>query len=81
MVGTTRINDRYDVTISVERKRRGGWRAEGDIYLAETGRWTGVTVEGEGSTMSAAERRALAAARTWCFTHWIGRKPRTAGRP
>jgi hypothetical protein len=77
MPGTRKIDDRYNVTISSERRRGGGWRAEGDICVAGTDKWVGVTVEGEGSTMSAAEERAFAAARHWCLTHWIGRKRRS----
>ena len=80
MPGTRKIDDRCNVTIRSDRLRGGGWRAEGDIYVAATGRWVGVTVEGEGRTISAAEERAFAAARTWCLTHWIGRKRGAAGR-
>lgn len=80
MPGTRKIDDRYNVTIRPERRRGGGWRAEGDIHVAATGKSVGPTVEGEGRTISVAEERAFAAARTWCLTHWIGRKRRSTER-
>jgi hypothetical protein len=68
MPHTRKIDDLHDVTIRSDRRRSGGWEAEGDIFIIATQRHVGVTVRGEGRTMTAAEARAFAEARRWCLT-------------
>ena len=65
---TSKIDERYSVTIRSDKRRGGGWGAEGEIYVTATGRDIGVTVRGQGRTKSAADGRALAEARTWSLT-------------
>lgn len=65
---TSKLDERYSVTIRSDKRRGGGWEAEGQVFAASTGRNIGVSVRGEGCTKSAADTRALAQARTWCLT-------------
>lgn len=65
---TREIDDRYSVTIRSDGCPRGGWEAEGDIFVTTTCKDIGVTVRGEGRTMSSAEARAFAEARRWSLT-------------
>ena len=67
MPSTRKVDDRYSVTIRSDR-RASGWQSEGDIFVTATCRDVGVTVQGEGRTMSSAEARAFAEARRWCLT-------------
>jgi hypothetical protein len=68
MPHTRKIDDLHEVTIRSDRRRSGGWESRGDIFVTATGMDIGVTVHGEGRTMSSAESRAFADARTWCLT-------------
>lgn len=68
MPHTRKIDDRYSVTIRSDRRRTGGWESEGDIFVTTTCKDIGVTVTGEGRTMSSAEARAFAEARRWSLT-------------
>lgn len=68
MPHTRKIDDLHEVTIRSDRRRTGGWESRGDIFVSATQRDIGVTVRGEGRTMSAAEARAFADARRWCLT-------------
>ena len=70
---TREIDDRHSVTIRSDRRPRGGWESEGDIFVTATCRNIGVTVRGEGRTLPAAEARAFAEARTWSLTR--GKNP------
>jgi hypothetical protein len=63
---TVKLNDYYSVTISSDRERSGGWESEGEIFITATCRDIGVSVSGEGRTLPASERRALAQARERC---------------
>ena len=65
---TRKIDDRFDVTIRSDRRRSGGWEAEGTIFATATGKPVGPAVSGEGRTLPAAEQRAFAKARSWCLT-------------
>lgn len=65
---TREIDDRHSVTIRPDKRRGGGWEAEGDIFVTSTGKDIGVTVNGEGRTMTSAEQRAFGKARTWSLT-------------
>ncbi len=62
---TREVNDRHSVTIRSDRRPHGGWEAEGDIFVTATCKDIGVTVRGEGRTMSSAEARAFVEARRW----------------
>lgn len=68
MPHTRKIDDLHEVTIRSDRRRTGGWESRGDIFVSATGNDVGVTVHGEGRTMTSAEARAFAEARTWCLT-------------
>lgn len=68
MPHTRKIDDLYEVTIRSDRRRTGGWESRGDIFVSANGKDVGVTVHGQGRTMSAAEARAFTEARTWCST-------------
>lgn len=68
MPHTRPIDDRYSVTIRSDRRVRGGWESEGEIFLTATCMDIGVTVRGEGRTMTSAEARAFAEARRWSMT-------------
>lgn len=68
MPHTRKIDDLYEVTIRSDRRRTGGWESQGDIFVSATQRDIGVTVHGEGRTMSSSEARAFAKARTWSLT-------------
>lgn len=68
MPNTRKLDDRLSVTIRSDRRRGSGWESEGDIFVTATGKDTGVSVHGEGRTMSSAEARAYAEARTWSLT-------------
>lgn len=68
MPHTRKIDDRYSVTIRSDRRRTGGWESEGDIFVTATCKDIGVTLTGEGRTMSSAEARAFAEARRWSLT-------------
>ena len=68
MPHTRKIDDLHEVTIRSDKRGNGGWESRGDIFLSATQRDIGVTVHGEGRTMSSAEARAFAEARTWCLT-------------
>jgi hypothetical protein len=68
MPHTRQLDDRHSVTIRSDRRRSGGWESEGDIFVTATCKDIGVTVRGEGRTMSSAEQRAFAQARTWSLT-------------
>ena len=68
MPHTRKIDDLHKVTIRSDKRRSGGWESQGDIFVTATGKDVGVTVHGEGRTMSSAEARAFAEARTWCLT-------------
>jgi hypothetical protein len=70
---TRKIDDRYEVTISSDRCRTGGWESEGHIFVTATGKSNGVTVKGEGRTLPSAEQRAFAEARKWCFDRRMSR--------
>lgn len=72
MPHTREIDDRHSVTIRSDRRPRGGWESRGDIFVTTTCRDIGVTVHGEGRTMSSAETRAFAEARTWSLTRREG---------
>ena len=65
MPNTRKLDDRHSVTIRSDRRRGRGWESEGDIVVTAARKDTGVTVHGEGRTMSSAEARAYAEARTW----------------
>lgn len=71
MPHTRRIDDVHEVTIRSDRRRAGGWESRGDIFLSATGRDLGVTVAGEGRTLSSAEARAFAEARRWSLTRKV----------
>ena len=58
MPHTRKIDDLHDVTIRSDRRRTGGWESRGDIFVSATGNDVGVTVHGEGRTMTSAEARA-----------------------
>lgn len=68
MPNTRRIDELYSVTVRSEKRRGGGWESEGEIFVTATCRDIGVTVRGEGRTMSSAEQRAFAEARRWSLT-------------
>ena len=68
MPHTRNIDNLHEVTIRSDRRRTGGWESRGDIFVSATQRDIGVTVHREGRTMSSAEARAFAEARTWCLT-------------
>jgi hypothetical protein len=68
MPSTRKIDDRHSVTIRSDRRPRGGWESKGDVFVTATCRDIGVTVRGEGRTMSSAEARAFAEARKWSLT-------------
>lgn len=68
MPHTRKIDDLHDVTIRSDRRRTGGWESRGDIFVRATQRDVGVTVHGEGRTMTSAEARAFAEARNWSLT-------------
>lgn len=68
MPHTREVDDRHSVTIRSDRRPRGRWESEGDIFVTRTCKDIGVTVRGEGRTMSSAEARAFAEARTWSLT-------------
>ena len=68
MPHTRQVDDRYSVTIRSDRRAGGGWESEGEIFLTATCRDIGVTVRGEGRTMTSAEARAFAEARRWSRT-------------
>lgn len=68
MPHSRKIDDVHEVTIRSDRRRSGGWESRGDIVVSATGKEVGVTVHGEGRTMSSAEARAVAEARRWCLT-------------
>ena len=65
---TREIDDRHSVTIRSDRRTRGGWESGGGIFVTATCKNIGVTVRGEGRTMSSAEARAFAEARKWSLT-------------
>ena len=73
MPHTREIDDRHSVTIRSDRRARGGWESAGDIFVTATCRDIGVTVHGEGRTMTSAEARAFAEARKWSRTRWKDR--------
>lgn len=68
MPHTRAIDDHYSVTIRSDKRRLGGWESQGDIFATATCRDIGVTVRGEGRTMTSAEARAFAEARRWSLT-------------
>ena len=68
MPHTRKIDDIHDLTIRSDRRCAGGWESQGDIFVRATQRDIGVTVHGEGRTMSSAEARTFAEARNWCLT-------------
>ena len=68
MPHTREIDDRHSVTIRSDRRPRGGWESTGDIFVTATCKDIGVTVHGEGRTMTSAEARAFAEARRWSLT-------------
>lgn len=68
MPHTRQVDDRYSVTIRSDRRVGDGWESEGEIFLTATCRDIGVTVRGEGRTMTSAEARAFAEARRWSLT-------------
>lgn len=68
MPSTQKVDDRHSVTIRSDRRNGGGWESVGDIFVTATCRDVGATVHGEGPTLSSAETRAFAEARTWCLT-------------
>lgn len=68
MPNTRKVDDRHSVTIRSDHRRGGEWESDGDIFVTATGKDVGVTVHGEGRTMSSAETRAFAEARRWCLT-------------
>ena len=68
MPHTRQVDDRHSVTIRSDRRPRGGWESQGDIFVTRTCRDIGVTVHGEGRTMCSAEARAFAEARRWSLT-------------
>lgn len=73
MPNTREIDDRFSVTIRSDKRRVGGWESEGDIFVTSSGKDIGVTVNGEGRTMTSAEQRAFAKARTWSLTRRFDR--------
>lgn len=68
MPHTREVDDRHSVTIRSDQRRRGGWESQGDIFVTTTCKDVGVTVHGEGRTMTSAEARTFAEARRWCLT-------------
>ena len=73
MPNTRKLDDRPSVTIRSDRRRGGGLESESDIFVTAPGKDTGVTVHGEGWTMSSAEARAYAEARIWNLAHSCSR--------
>ena len=68
MPHTRKVDDLHEVTIRSDKRRSGGWESQGDIFGSATGKYVGVTVHGAGRSMTSAEARAFAEARTWCLT-------------
>lgn len=68
MPHTRKVDDRHSVTIRSDHRRSGGWESQGDIFVTATCRDIGITVHGEGRTMTSAEARAFAEARRRCLT-------------
>jgi len=71
MPHTREVDDRHSVTIRSDQRRTGGWESQGDIFVTATCKDVGVTVRGEGRTMTSAEARAFAEARRWCLTRTV----------
>lgn len=80
MPNTRKIDGRHSVTIRSNKRRGGGWGSEGGIFVTATGKDVGLTVRGEGRTMSSAEQRAFAEARRWCLTRKKDREERPIAR-
>ncbi|OYW46417.1 MAG: hypothetical protein B7Z08_01075 [Sphingomonadales bacterium 32-68-7] len=74
---TSRIDERYSVTVGSHGRTREGWETRGDIFATDTPERIVFTVRGEGPTQRLAEDRAAAAARTWCRARYLKRR---AGR-
>lgn len=63
---TVQLDQNFSVTISSDRQRDGRWTARGRLFREPNGAATDIIVHGEGRTLPAAERRALAEARRMC---------------
>lgn len=60
---TTSLDETHSVTIRSGRRRGGTWEAQGEIFRTSTSKDIGISVSGEGDTMTQAEQKALSAAR------------------
>ena len=67
MPSTRPLDDEHEVVVRYDGKGGSLHRATAEIYPKGENRQMGPVFEGEGRTMTSAEDRALAAARSWFF--------------